>query len=101
MGAEPSEGFVGALLESEFGTSEDSKGFVHWGDVGAAGGRSAGLRPASVRVGRRGDPSRQTSAQWLAMACLWFTWNGEQRRFKAVMRSPVSLAARRKTFQYS
>ena len=42
MGAEPGEGFVDALLESEFGTSEDSIGFVHWGDVGAAGGRSAG-----------------------------------------------------------
>ena len=42
LGAEPGEGFVGALLESEFGTSEDSIGFVHWGDVGAAGGRSAG-----------------------------------------------------------
>ena len=43
----------------------------------------------------RGDPSRQTSAQWLAVAYLWFTWNGEQRRFKAVMRSPVRSALRR------
>ena len=77
LGAEPGEGFVGALLESEFGTSEDSIGFVHWGDVGAAGGRSAGLRPVSVPVGRRGDPSRQTSAQWLAVAYQWFSWNGE------------------------
>ena len=42
LGAEPGEGFVAALLESEFGTSEDSKGFVHWDDVGAAGGRGAG-----------------------------------------------------------
>jgi len=50
------EGFVGALLESEFGTSEDSKGFVHWDDVGAAGGRSAGLRPASGSVAGYGLP---------------------------------------------
>ena len=77
LGAEPGEGFVGASLESEFGTSEDSVGFVYRGDVGAAGGRSAGLRPASVPVGRRGDPPRQTSAQWLAVAYQWFSWNGE------------------------
>ena len=37
MGAEPGEGFVDALLESEFGASEDSVGFVHRGAVGAAG----------------------------------------------------------------
>ncbi len=42
LGAEPGEGFVGTLLESEFGTSQDSIGFVHWRDVGAAGGRGAG-----------------------------------------------------------
>jgi hypothetical protein len=42
LGAEPGEGFVDALLEGDFGTSEHSIGFVHWGDVGAAGGRSAG-----------------------------------------------------------
>ncbi len=42
LGAELGEGFVGALLESEFGTSEDSIGFVHWDDVGAAGSRGAG-----------------------------------------------------------
>ena len=42
LGAEPGEGCVDALLEGDFGTSEDSIGFVHWGDVGAAGGRSAG-----------------------------------------------------------
>ena len=42
MGAEPGEGFVDALLESEFGASEDSVGFVHRGAVGAAGGRGAG-----------------------------------------------------------
>jgi len=42
LGAEPGEGFVDALLESDFGTSEDSVGFVHWDDVGTAGGRSAG-----------------------------------------------------------
>jgi hypothetical protein len=42
LGAEPGEGFVDALLESEFGTPEDSIGFDHWGDVGAAGGRGAG-----------------------------------------------------------
>ena len=37
MGAEPGEGFVDALLDSEFGTSEDGIGFVHRGAVGAAG----------------------------------------------------------------
>ena len=44
LGAEPGEGFVGALLESEFGTSEDSIGFVHRvaRHIGAAGSE-AGL----------------------------------------------------------
>ena len=42
LGADPGEGFVDALLECEFGLSEDGISFVHWGDVGAAGGRSAG-----------------------------------------------------------
>ena len=42
LGAEPGEGCVDALLEGDFWTSEHSIGFVHWGDVGAAGGRSAG-----------------------------------------------------------
>ena len=42
LGAEPGEGFVDALLEGDFGTSEHSIGFVHRGDVGASGGRSAG-----------------------------------------------------------
>jgi hypothetical protein len=37
----------------------------------------------------------------LAVAYQWFTWNGEQRRFKAVMRSPASPAECKKTFQYS
>ena len=42
LGAEPGEGFVDAFLEGDFGTSEHSIGFVHRGDVGAVGGRSAG-----------------------------------------------------------
>ena len=41
LGAEPGEGFVEALLEGDFGLAEDGVGFVHRGDVGAAGGRSA------------------------------------------------------------
>ena len=42
MGAEPSDGLADAFLEGELGWAEDGIGFVHWGDVGAAGGRSAG-----------------------------------------------------------
>ena len=60
------------------------------------------LRPVSVPVGRRGDPSRQTSAQWLAVACQWFSWNGEPRRFHVVMRSsarPVALRMGRATLR--
>ena len=102
MGAEPGEGFVDALLEGDFGTSEHSIGFVHRGDVGAAGGPQCRLRPVSVPVGRRGDPSRQTSAQWLAVAYQWFSWNGEPRRFHVVMRSsarPVALRMGRATLR--
>jgi hypothetical protein len=51
LGAEPGEGFVDALLEGGFGTSEDRVGFVHWGDVGAAGGPQCRLRPASAVAG--------------------------------------------------
>jgi len=42
VGCGAGEGFVDALLESELGTPKDSIGFVHWDDVGAAGGRGAG-----------------------------------------------------------
>ena len=42
LGAEPGDGFLDALGEGDFWTSEDGVGFVHRGDVGAAGGRSAG-----------------------------------------------------------
>lgn len=33
--------------------------------------------------------------QWLAIAYLWFSGSREQTRFKSVMRSPASPAARR------
>ena len=42
LGAQPGQGFVDAFLEGELGWAEDGIGFVHWGDVGAAGGRGAG-----------------------------------------------------------
>jgi len=42
LGAEPGEGFFDALLQRNLGRTEDGVGFVHGGDVGAAGGRSAG-----------------------------------------------------------
>jgi hypothetical protein len=42
LGAEPGEGFVDAFLEGKLGSAEDGISFVHWDDVGAAGGRSAG-----------------------------------------------------------
>jgi hypothetical protein len=73
VGAEPGDGFVDALLEGGFGVSEEGVGFVHGryvvgdhaavsggGDVGAAGGRSAGLRPDSGSVVGYGLPV----AQW-------------------------------------
>jgi hypothetical protein len=40
----------------------------------------------------QGEGIRGLRRKW-AVACLWCSWNAEKRRFKAVMRSPVRLAA--------
>jgi hypothetical protein len=36
-----------------------------------------------------------------AVAYQWFSWNGGQERFKALMRLPARPAVGRKTFQHS
>ncbi len=48
---------------------------------------------------RRGQGAEEEAKAGLGgsglMAYQWFSWNGERRRFKAVMRSPASPAVRR------